>query len=290
MIYEPTKEYTPSYIQLNTQSSDLEGPSIRLWHAEADLADCPPAGPVADDAHDDSPRSPTPDSDSPASGFIGPAPGVGIGSGTGASLGNGLSGPSSLLPQQGPEANAIASESDPDTPPESQDATPSGAPIMAPGALGGPSSIGPGEAAGGAADSRSQSDSSRRPRLGKLRPKLKERRQRLHRGSADQSALRGSTSGGIFDSAYSHALEDSMAFRTRRLRKRSREWTFPLASIRGVSIYKRDKRALFLYIAQNSDDFYLFFPSITACKACVHWKLSLPLIYVRIGYSVDLLT
>ena len=271
LIYEPTKEYTPSYIQMNTQSSDLEGPSIRLWHAEADLADCLPAGPAADDAHDDSPRSPTPDSDSPASGSIGSGPVVGIGSGAGAGLGNGLSGPSSLLPQQGLEASVIASESDPDTPPETQDATPSGAAIMAPGALGGPPSIGtgPGEAAEAAADSRSQSDSSRRPRLGKLRPKLKERRQRLHHGNADQSALRGSTSGGIFDSAYSHALEDSLAYRARQLRKRSREWTFPLGSIRGVSIYKRDKRALFLYIAQNSDDFYLFFPSITACKACV---------------------
>lgn len=39
------------------------------------------------------------------------------------------------------------------------------------------------------------------------------------------------------------------------------EWVFPLASIKGVSLYKRDVRAVFLYVMENSDDFHIFFSS-----------------------------
>ncbi|XP_013379593.2 mitogen-activated protein kinase kinase kinase 15 [Lingula anatina] len=45
--------------------------------------------------------------------------------------------------------------------------------------------------------------------------------------------------------------------------KQIHQWTFPASSIKGVSIYKRDKRAVFLYVQQNSDDFQIFFPSET---------------------------
>ena len=44
------------------------------------------------------------------------------------------------------------------------------------------------------------------------------------------------------------------------------QWIFPIDSIKGVSIYKRDRRALFLYISQYSDDFYCFFANVALCK------------------------
>ncbi|XP_071800725.1 mitogen-activated protein kinase kinase kinase 15-like isoform X1 [Asterias amurensis] len=39
------------------------------------------------------------------------------------------------------------------------------------------------------------------------------------------------------------------------------EWLFKAQSIKGVSLYKRDDRCVFLYVQQNSDDFQLFFSS-----------------------------
>ncbi|KAL4232637.1 hypothetical protein ACF0H5_007326 [Mactra antiquata] len=39
------------------------------------------------------------------------------------------------------------------------------------------------------------------------------------------------------------------------------EWLFPVPSIKGVSLYKRDARAVFLYVVDNSDDFHIFFSS-----------------------------
>ncbi|XP_038079015.1 mitogen-activated protein kinase kinase kinase 15-like isoform X2 [Patiria miniata] len=40
------------------------------------------------------------------------------------------------------------------------------------------------------------------------------------------------------------------------------EWLFKAQSIKGVSLYKRDDRCVFLYVQQNSDDFQLFFSSL----------------------------
>uniref|UniRef100_A0A915KQI7 Protein kinase domain-containing protein n=1 Tax=Romanomermis culicivorax TaxID=13658 RepID=A0A915KQI7_ROMCU len=39
------------------------------------------------------------------------------------------------------------------------------------------------------------------------------------------------------------------------------QWRFPVDAIKAVSASKRDDRAVFLYVYQNSDDFMLFFPS-----------------------------
>ncbi|XP_050393455.1 mitogen-activated protein kinase kinase kinase 15 isoform X3 [Patella vulgata] len=39
------------------------------------------------------------------------------------------------------------------------------------------------------------------------------------------------------------------------------EWTFESDAIKRVSMYKRDVRAVFLYVQENSDDFHIFFPS-----------------------------
>ncbi|XP_067945661.1 mitogen-activated protein kinase kinase kinase 15-like isoform X2 [Watersipora subatra] len=41
----------------------------------------------------------------------------------------------------------------------------------------------------------------------------------------------------------------------------SNQWCFERQHIKGVSLYKRDARAIFLYVQQNSDDFHIFFPS-----------------------------
>ncbi|XP_021348144.1 mitogen-activated protein kinase kinase kinase 5-like [Mizuhopecten yessoensis] len=41
----------------------------------------------------------------------------------------------------------------------------------------------------------------------------------------------------------------------------SYQWSFPCTAIKGVSLYKRDCRAVFLYVQQNSDDFHIFFSS-----------------------------
>lgn len=43
--------------------------------------------------------------------------------------------------------------------------------------------------------------------------------------------------------------------------KQIHEWFFPASSIKSVSQYKRDVRAVFLYVYENGDDFQLFFPS-----------------------------
>ncbi|XP_077976893.1 mitogen-activated protein kinase kinase kinase 15-like [Glandiceps talaboti] len=50
------------------------------------------------------------------------------------------------------------------------------------------------------------------------------------------------------------AYEDSEAMRIH-------EWLFAASSIKGVSLYKRDERCLFLYVQQNADDFQIFFSS-----------------------------
>ncbi|XP_056015216.1 mitogen-activated protein kinase kinase kinase 15-like isoform X3 [Ostrea edulis] len=39
------------------------------------------------------------------------------------------------------------------------------------------------------------------------------------------------------------------------------DWTFIATSIKGVSLYRRDCRAVFLYVQENSDDFHIFFSS-----------------------------
>ncbi|XP_052707812.1 mitogen-activated protein kinase kinase kinase 15-like isoform X3 [Crassostrea angulata] len=39
------------------------------------------------------------------------------------------------------------------------------------------------------------------------------------------------------------------------------EWTFPATTIKGVSLYRRDCRAVFLYVQENSDDFHIYFSS-----------------------------
>ncbi|XP_078310105.1 mitogen-activated protein kinase kinase kinase 15-like isoform X8 [Crassostrea virginica] len=39
------------------------------------------------------------------------------------------------------------------------------------------------------------------------------------------------------------------------------DWTFPATSIKGVSLYRRDCRAVFLYVQENSDDFHIYFSS-----------------------------
>ncbi|KAL5009780.1 hypothetical protein ScPMuIL_012085 [Solemya velum] len=43
--------------------------------------------------------------------------------------------------------------------------------------------------------------------------------------------------------------------------KHQTEWKFPVSSIKGVSLYKRDVRAVFLYVQENSDDFHIYFSS-----------------------------
>ncbi|XP_071955282.1 mitogen-activated protein kinase kinase kinase 15-like [Antedon mediterranea] len=43
--------------------------------------------------------------------------------------------------------------------------------------------------------------------------------------------------------------------------KKINEWRFLISSIKGVSLYKRDDRCLFIYVQHNSDDFQLFFSS-----------------------------
>ena len=43
--------------------------------------------------------------------------------------------------------------------------------------------------------------------------------------------------------------------------KQINEWYFPAASIKSISQFKRDSRAVFLYVHENADDFNLFFPS-----------------------------
>ncbi|WAR08377.1 M3K15-like protein [Mya arenaria] len=45
--------------------------------------------------------------------------------------------------------------------------------------------------------------------------------------------------------------------------KLQHEWLFPAHHIKGVSLYKRDVRAVFLYVTENADDFHIFFSSET---------------------------
>ncbi|XP_072465602.1 mitogen-activated protein kinase kinase kinase 6 isoform X2 [Notamacropus eugenii] len=48
-------------------------------------------------------------------------------------------------------------------------------------------------------------------------------------------------------------------------------WTFPAASIRGVSISKRDERCCFLYVFHTAQDFQLGFPSHHHCQWFCKW-------------------
>lgn len=43
--------------------------------------------------------------------------------------------------------------------------------------------------------------------------------------------------------------------------KKMHEWTFPVSSVKNVSQCRRNAKALFLYVYENSDDFHIFFPS-----------------------------
>ncbi|XP_052245245.1 mitogen-activated protein kinase kinase kinase 15-like isoform X3 [Dreissena polymorpha] len=43
--------------------------------------------------------------------------------------------------------------------------------------------------------------------------------------------------------------------------KLQHEWFFSASQLKGVSLYKRDNRAVFLYVTENSDDFHIFFSS-----------------------------
>ena len=43
--------------------------------------------------------------------------------------------------------------------------------------------------------------------------------------------------------------------------KQIHEWCFPASAIKSVTHDKRDARAAFLYVHENSDVFHLFFPN-----------------------------
>ncbi len=43
--------------------------------------------------------------------------------------------------------------------------------------------------------------------------------------------------------------------------KQIHEWYFPAAAIKSISQFKRDARAVFLYVHENAEDFNIFFPS-----------------------------
>jgi mitogen-activated protein kinase kinase kinase 5 len=52
-------------------------------------------------------------------------------------------------------------------------------------------------------------------------------------------------------------------------------WTFKANNIKAVSASKRDDRAMFVYIYENSDDFTLTFPSSKHCNRVIEMVLSM---------------
>ena len=56
-------------------------------------------------------------------------------------------------------------------------------------------------------------------------------------------------------------LQSVRIYNVTRTDKQQHEWMFQVASIKGISLYKRDARAVFLYVTENSDDFHMFFSS-----------------------------
>ncbi|XP_076042610.1 apoptotic signal-regulating kinase 1 isoform X3 [Oratosquilla oratoria] len=64
------------------------------------------------------------------------------------------------------------------------------------------------------------------------------------------------------------------------------DWLFTAASVKSVTLYKRDERAVFLYVQENSDDFQMFFPS-EHCRS-IFFSLVLELTADQKGTVMDL--
>ncbi|XP_068222744.1 mitogen-activated protein kinase kinase kinase 15 isoform X2 [Palaemon carinicauda] len=64
------------------------------------------------------------------------------------------------------------------------------------------------------------------------------------------------------------------------------EWLFNASSIKTITLYKRDERAVFLYVQENSDDFQMFFPS-EQCRL-IFYRLVQELIANQKGTVMDL--
>ncbi|XP_042878655.1 mitogen-activated protein kinase kinase kinase 15-like isoform X1 [Penaeus japonicus] len=68
--------------------------------------------------------------------------------------------------------------------------------------------------------------------------------------------------------------------------RRVHEWLFTASSIKSITLYKRDERAVFLYVQENSDDFQMFFPS-EQCRQ-IFFRLVLELTANQKGTVMDL--
>ncbi|CAL4111120.1 unnamed protein product, partial [Meganyctiphanes norvegica] len=64
------------------------------------------------------------------------------------------------------------------------------------------------------------------------------------------------------------------------------DWLFAASSIKSVTLYKRDERAVFMYVQENSDDFQMFFPS-EACRV-IFFKIMQTLTADQKGAMMDL--